>query len=470
MYNRVIYELTQKSTKDYNDIDRKIIKEELSRYRRNGIPIYPYVCKKEIYFRIVYSNNLIRGFNTFEKAEEAYYRLLNGETNVEDQKEEMKEEKRIATVSLNDGFEVLLRKHSAAYRNGELKYSSYSKKDSTIRIHILPYFDDKPVAEISKGDIARFVYHVKAEEMSAKTDRDGKKRQLSVAMQHEVLMYFKMLYKETVRWFDIETAVDIDREVEMPRLTKSRRQYSKEVGLKISGEYENNTKLILEELSRLDYGIYHPAFGIQLMISCTGMRIDEVVALKPEKFDYRNRTLLIDRSISWHPDKKKTKKSYVETSTKTDAERTILLPDSLAAYLNAFIERLKQLSFYSDRMYIFSRLGLARSEDMILDPYSLKSFDNNLRYAYKALGIVDEEGNADKVRNHLARHAFNTMMKNNHVEEYDRKLYMGHSTGISVNELYTHRSPEEERKIVEISERYCRFLTDSIPEFRTLAR
>ena len=52
MYNRVIYELTQKSTKEYNDIDRKVIKEELSRYRRNGIPIYPYVCKKEIYFRI----------------------------------------------------------------------------------------------------------------------------------------------------------------------------------------------------------------------------------------------------------------------------------------------------------------------------------------------------------------------------------------------------------------------------------
>ena len=470
MYNRVIYELTQKKKKDYSDIDKKIIKEELDRYRRIGIPIYPYVYKKEIYFRIVYQNKSIVGFNIFEKAEEAYYRLLNGESNVDEQKEEIKEEKRIATVSLNDGFEVLLRKHSAAYRNGELKYSSYSKKDSTIRIHILPYFDGKPVAEITKGDIARFVYHIKAEEMSAKTDKDGKKRQLSVAMQHEVLMYFKMLYKETVRWFDIETAVDIDREVEMPRLTKSRRQYSKEVGLKISGEYENNTKLILEELSRLDYGIYHPAFGIQLMISCTGMRIDEVVALKPEKFDYRNRTLLIDRSISWHPDKKKTKKSYVETSTKTDAERTILLPDSLAAYLNAFIERLKQLSFYSDRMYIFSRLGLARSEDMILDPYSLKSFDNNLRYAYKALGIVDEEGNADKVRNHLARHAFNTMMKNNHVEEYDRKLYMGHSTGISVNELYTHRSSEEERKIVEISERYCRFLTASISEFQALVK
>ena len=109
MYNRVIYELTQKKKKDYSDIDKKIIKEELDRYRRIGIPIYPYVYKKEIYFRIVYQNKSIVGFNIFEKAEEAYYRLLNGESNVDEQKEEIKEEKRIATVSLNDGFEVLLR-------------------------------------------------------------------------------------------------------------------------------------------------------------------------------------------------------------------------------------------------------------------------------------------------------------------------------------------------------------------------
>ena len=389
---------------------------------------------------------------------------------VKDAQKELKQEKINANVSLADGFEVLLKKHAAAYQNGELKYSAYSKKDSTIRIHIIPYFKEKPIAEITKGDIARFVHHIRSEEISGKTGKKGKQKQLSVSMQHEVLMYFKMLYKETVRWFDIETSIDIDREVEMPKMSKSRKQYNREVSEKINGDYEKNAKMIMEELSKLEYGIYHPAFGIQLLISCTGMRINEANALKPSKFDYEKKTLLIDRNISWHPNKKRTKKSYEETSTKTDTERTILLPDSIAEYLKSYIDRLKQLTFYSDDMYIFSRLGLARNTSMILDPFSLKSFDNILKRIYKDLNLNPDEEDNKKDKNHLARHAFNTLLKNEHIEEYDRKLYLGHSTGSGVNEGYTHGSPEEERRIVEAAERYCNYLTEGISEFKLMKK
>ena len=361
MYNRVIYNLTQKKLKDFTEEDKVIAKEELSRYQRNRIPIYPYIYRKEIYFRIVYKRKTIRGFETYEQAEEAYQKLLKGIVEVSDTQEEIKEQKKLATVTLKDGYDVLLKKHRSAIGRGEVKYSSYSKKETTIKYHILPYFEGKPVAEITRGDIAHFVYHIKTEELSVKTGKKGKQRLLSPGMQHETLMYFKMLYKETLKWFDIETSINIDKEVEMPKLTKSRKKYSRNVGDKISGDYENNMKLILQELAKLEYGIYNPVFGIQLLISCTGMRIDEAIALKPEKLDYENKTLLIDRSISWHPDKSKTKKSFAETSTKTDAERTILLPDTVAEYLNAFINRLKELTFYSDSMYIFSRLGLASS-------------------------------------------------------------------------------------------------------------
>ncbi len=470
MYNRVIYELTQKKASDFTEEERTIEREELKRYRRNRIPIYPYTFKREIYFRIVYGNRSFSGYDTFEKAEDAYQRLLKGEANIDDTRLELNIQKKVMNVFLDDGLDVLLKKHSAAYRNGELKYSSYSKKDSTIRYHILPYFEGKPVVEITRGDIAHFVYHIRSEEMSAKTDRNGQKRQLSVAMQHEVLMYFKMLYKETVKWFDIETSIDIDREVEMPKLAKSRRKYNREVGEKIGGDYTGKMKLIMRELAKLDYGIYHPAFGIQLLISCTGMRIDEVTALKPSKFNYESRTLLIDRSISWHPDKKKTRKSFVETSTKTGAERTILLAGTIAEYLKACIDRLKKLSFYSDDMYLFCRLGLSLRKDSALDPYSLKTFDNQINRIYEELGFFDEGEERKKIKNHLARHAFNTMLKNNHVEEFDRKEYLGHSNGLGVNSGYTHRSNDEERRIVEVSEDYCRFLTEGIAEFKALIK
>ena len=470
MYNRVIYELTQKRTDEFNEEDKRIAKEELDRYRRNRIPVYPYIYKREIYFRIVFKSRTIRGFDTFEKAEEMYWKIMLGETEMEDAKAEIKAKRKVVLVTLKDGHRQLMKKHEAAYQNGELKYSSYNKKDTTIRYHILPFFENKPIVQITRGDIAHFVHHIRSEENSIKTDKDGKTRRLSVAMQHEVLMYFKMLYKETVKWFDIETAIDVDREVEMPKLTKTKKKYSKEIGEKLSGNYMDSMKIIIQELSKLEYGIFHPAFGIQLLISCTGMRIDEANALKPCKFSYEKKTLLIDRSISWHPNRKSTKKSWEETSTKTDAERTILLPDSIAEYLKAYIDRLKELTFYSDKMYLFCRLGLARRSDLSLDPYSLKTFDNQLIKINEEYGLMDEDDNHKKEKNHLARHSFNTMLKNNHIEEYDRKLYLGHSVGTDVHTGYTHSSVEEERRIAKVGEEFCLFLTEDIEEFRALVK
>ena len=470
MYNRVIYELTRKKTDEFSDEEKKTAKEELSRYRRNRIPVYPYIYKREIYFRIVFKNRSFSGFDTFEKAEDAYQNMLLGKAEIEETKEQIRAKRKMVSVSLNDGHKVLLRKHDAAYQNGEMKFSSYGKKDTTIRYHILPFFEGKAVVEITRGDIARFVHHIRSEEMSVKKDRNGNQRRLSVSMQHEVLMYFKMLFKETVKWFDIETSIDVDREVEMPKLTRSRKEYSKKIGEKLTGSYDENIRIILRELSKLQYGIFHPAFGIQLLISCTGMRIDEANALKPCKFDFEKKTLLIDRSITWHPDKSITKKSFSETSTKTDEERTILLPDSIAKYLKAYIDRLKRFSFYSDEMYIFCRLGLARREDMMLDPFSLKTFDNQLVKISEEFGLTGEDEKHRKDKNHLARHAFNTLLKNNHIEEYDRKLYMGHSVGTEVNTGYTHRSAEEEKRIAEVAEQHCRFLTEGIEEFQVLVK
>ena len=111
-------------------------------------------------------------------------------------------------------------------------------------------------------------------------------------------------------------------------------------------------------------------------------------------------------------------------------------------------------------MFIFCRLEYARTDDKITDAFSLKTFGNHTREAYTDAGIV--EGEEPIPKNHLARHAFNTLLKNNHVEEYDRKEYLGHSNGTSVNEGYTHKSRKKEEKIVRIAEKSCRNLAENI--------
>lgn len=104
--------------------------------------------------------------------------------------------------------------------------------------------------------------------------------------------------------------IDVDNEVEMPTIKKARRQYSNSVGKIIEQDYDQNLKKILEKIVEIEGGIYNPIFAIQLMINCTGMRVNEVIALKPNKLNYTNNTLLIDRSISWHPNKSKKKKIF----------------------------------------------------------------------------------------------------------------------------------------------------------------
>ena len=111
-------------------------------------------------------------------------------------------------------------------------------------------------------------------------------------------------------------------------------------------------------------------------------------------------------------------------------------------------------------MYLFSRLDYGRTEHNKLDPFSLKTFTKHIQMAYDHSGLSKEGKTVP--RNHIARHAFNTLLKNNHVEEYDRKAYLGHSNGAGVNEGYTHKSKKEEQKIAKIVDEFCGKIVDEI--------
>ena len=187
--------------------------------------------------------------------------------------------------------------------------------------------------------------------------------------------------------------------------------------------------MLFPSIRELENGIYNPVYGIALMIYFTGMRIDEAIALTPKDYDSVSKTLMISKSISWHPNKNKTKKSYEVTTTKTWDEREILLSDSISKYLENYINKLKELSYYSDGMFIFSRLSYARTENELLYPFSLKTFGNHMNSAYVHSGLIKE---GDKIpKNHTARHAFNTLLKNYRINEYDKK-----------NILVIHQVPE----------------------------
>lgn len=448
------------SSEDYQRLER-----HLGDYLDDKNSVYLYTKQDEVYFQVRFRNQIFTSFDEYDDAKNLYSKLKKGLLQLDEVKGKRIKTptKKPQTVTLEDGYKRMLEKHMNEYNAGNVKYSSYTKKDTTIKYHILPYFSGKPLCKITETDIERFVDQIRYHELSKK-HKKGEEKRLSVAMQDEVLMYFKKLFKTTRRWFGVKTYIDIDDLMDdiddSKSLKKARKRYSKEVEVIIDEVYEKALNSLFPTIKELENGIYNPVYGIMLMIYFTGMRIDEVIALTPKDFDPKTKTLSISKSISWHPNKNKTKKSYEVTTTKTWDERAILLPDSICEYLETYINRLKELSYYSDDMFIFSRLSYARTENELLYPFSLKTFSNHMNEVYVHSGLIKE---GDKIpKNHTARHAFNTLLKNNHIEEYDRKIYLGHSPGSGVNEGYTHKSKEEEKRIVEIADKFCRNFVEGI--------
>ena len=151
-------------------------------------------------------------------------------------------------------------------------------------------------------------------------------------MQSEVLMYFKKLFKTTKRWFNVDVRFDIDEILEdaigTSGLKKAKKKYKRKVDDVVETIYED-LKRIFPSIKVLENGIYNPIYGIELMIFFTGMRIDEVTALTPKDLNSETRMLSITKSVTWHPDKEKTKKSYEVTETKEWNDRKTLLANLL---------------------------------------------------------------------------------------------------------------------------------------------
>ena len=454
----------QQLKKRVSNCDYDRLENHLGDYLDDKNPVYLYIKQDEIYFQVRFANQTITGIAEYDDAKDLYKKLKKGEILIDDVKgKKIKNPaKKPSSVTLEDGYKILMEKHMNVYNVGNAKYSSYTKKDSTIRYHILPFFKGKPLSKITEGDIERFVDQIKYHELSLK-HKKGEEKLLSVDTQSEVFMYFKKLFKTTRRWFNVKVSIDIDdlmeELIDSSESTKAKKKYSQKVGTIIENIYED-LKILFPSIKEIENGIYNPIFGITLIIFFTGMRIDEVTALTPKDYFPESKSLWINKSITWHPNKKKTKKSYEVTTTKTWDDRTILLPDSICRYLDAYISRLKQLSYYSNDMYIFSRLSYSRTDNELLDPFSLKTYTNHMRKAYIHSGLKTEGDTIPK--NHYARHAFNTLLEKNKIADYDRKVYLGHSPGMGVNEGYTHKSRKEEEKIVEIADNFCRNFVEGI--------
>jgi len=168
-----------------------------------------------------------------------------------------------------------------------------------------------------------------------------------------------------------------------------------------------------------------PARSVTLLLVLTGLRVEELLALRWGSIDLKARLLRVVETVyDGHFDQPKTKRSA----------RTIPIGMETAEILTGIRPVVANAS----------SLVFATREGLPLDRWNL--LRKHLKPTAKRLGLPD-------VTWHLLRHSHATMLDLVGTPIGTMQSLLGHSTPDITREIYLHAIPEEQRRAVESVER-----------------
>lgn len=178
-------------------------------------------------------------------------------------------------------------------------------------------------------------------------------------------------------------------------------------------------KYILENEKKYHYGI--------LLTLYTGLRLGEVIALKWQNVDMKNKLIYIDKTLSTISQNHKT--LTIESSPKTQSSiREIPISNQLLFLL-------KQLKLKSTNDYVI----VSHNNKQIKPRAYQKSFENLLKKLHiKHYGFYE------------LRHTFATRLLENGVDIKTISELLGHSSPTITLNRYVHTNLQNKRKAMEI--------------------
>lgn len=177
-------------------------------------------------------------------------------------------------------------------------------------------------------------------------------------------------------------------------------------------------------------------YGMILLLTVTGMRISEAMALQHDDVDFDSRVIHIRHSLRKERPAGSglgAKKVYVLADTKTDTTRTVPMGDLAWMVLNLFAHK---------RGYVFSFDGS--------EPIEASNYRRKLRKALKTIGIDEETQVREKFVVHSTRHSFTSLMISKNISDNLISLVTGHDT----------------QRISAMNMRYAQLLEDALPLLR----
>lgn len=296
------------------------------------------------------------------------------------------------------------------YKNSGIKMSTYSKTEGYFKNHILPYFTDKKIAQITVRHCEEFALALKKE----------------LKYFHHIINYVKDVLDTAVR-YDYIHFNPFDKMKKYPREGK---------------HIKTDTFLETHELKKLfDYTSKDnwESYTLLRLLSMTGIRKGEMRILTWSDVDFENKVLMIQGSYSYS---KHNNGNNIST-TKTHTDRKILLDDITLEVLSKWrkeqLLRLKMMGLTpksSEEQLIFSNT----KNKIVKDNYA-----NNIFYKYLDILNIRHLG-VHALRHTHATHLQEANPHSENIRSFGDQQRLGHkSIQDSTTDDYRHVT----RKIME---------------------
>ncbi len=193
-----------------------------------------------------------------------------------------------------------------------LKLNTWLTKEAIITKHILPYFGNRVVSDITAKDVIRW-----QNELRNSIGDNGKP--ISVMYLHTIHNQLSAIFNHAMRFYDLSS----NPAAKAGNVSTSEK---KEMLFWTKAEYQKFSEAIMDK--PLSF------YAFELLYWC-GIREGELLALTANDFDFKNSTLTINKSYQ------RIKGKDVITSPKTvKSNRTIKMPDFLCEEMQDFISSL----------------------------------------------------------------------------------------------------------------------------------
>ena len=276
----------------------------------------------------------------------------------------------------------------------QLKLNTYLTKEQIIRTHILPYFKEKVLAEITPTDILMW-----QNELLGKRDSDGKG--YSPVYLRTIQNQLNAIFNHAVRYYE---------------LPKNPCLATKKLGKEKGGEMQFWT---LEEYQKFANVIADKPmsyYAFQILYWC-GIRCGELLALTRADFDLDKKILTINKSLQV------LKGEVVITPPKTEkSNRRIDLPDFLCQEMQDYFDSIYKLDGRS-RLFNFTKSFLHHELDR----------------GSKAAGVK-------RIRLHDLRHSSCALLINLGYSPVQIAERLGHES-VTITERYSHLYPSVQKKM-----------------------